>query len=301
MSDELPEIPAAAEPLPEITPLEIAETSGATDPDTALAKRLGRTGPGVLRFTLRDLLVITYAVPAERLKAHVPENLPLDMLPNVDGDRVAFIQTLCAFHENARWAALPEKAGGQSFHQITYRVLTRRAGRRGGFALRISTSTDEGRAAQRALSRDADFARFSVYIAGDPARATYTGYTLRATGDQGQTQIDARVAAAPEDGSPVAIPAPFASSEEAAAYFVDRPDNYFRASAPKAGIGLLPIHYGALPAPTFAELKVPPRLSLWTSLKLLTPDELQKPHSLMIFPAIDTTSFTPQFARLNRK
>jgi hypothetical protein len=247
--------------------------------------------PATVTFTLRDLMVVTYAVPVDRVRPQVPESLALDMLPSPEGDRLAFVQTLCAFHENAHWSVLPLRTRGQSFHQITYRVLTRRAGRRGAFALRTYVSTDEGRAAQRALSRDAGFARFALYIAGDPARGAYSRYTLRAQGDQGQTQVEARAI------DPV-VPSPFTTAEALTTFLIDRPDNYFRASAPKSGIGLLPQQYGAPAAATFAELVAPPRLSLWSTLGLGSPEELQTPYVTLLIPSVTVTSLPPRFARL---
>lgn len=271
---------------------------GAPDPtlailaDTSPSAKAGRDHPATVAFTLRDLLVVTYAVPADRLRPHVPESIALDRILSPEGEQLALVQTICAYHENARWSVLPDKAGGQSFHQITYRALTRRDGRRGAFALRTYVSTDEGRAAQRALSRDADFARFSLYIAGDPARASYDTYTIRAQGDLGQTQIDLRAIPAPET-----TPFPFTTVEEMTAFLVDRPENYFRASAPKTGIGLLPQVYGALPQPTFAETVAPPRLSLLTTLRLLSPEDIGQPFAVLLFPAVNVTSFAPRFAR----
>ena len=257
-----------------------------------------RRSPTTATFTLRDLLVLTYAVPAEAVRPHVPESIALDMLPSVEGERMAFIQTTCAYHENARWSMLPEKAGGQSFHQITYRVLTRREGRRGAFALRTYVSSDEGRLAQRGISRDADFARFDIYIAGDPARATYDGYKLRAQGDVGRTQIDAR--ALPTLNP---MPFPFGSMGELASFLVDRPDNYFRASFPKTGIGVVTQDYGPLIAPfppVALELTEAPRLTLWTGLDLLPANDPPKPYAALVFPSVTVTSHPPRFAKFKK-
>ena len=124
-------------------------------------------GAATATFTLRDLLLVTYAVAPGAVRPLVPEGLPLDLLPTETGETVAFVQTLCAWQEDARWSVLP--AGmGQSFHQIVYRVLTRKGGQKGAWAYRTYLSQDETRLASRAVSRDTEFARFSAYIAGDP-------------------------------------------------------------------------------------------------------------------------------------
>lgn len=258
------------------------------------APRHHRGGPVSATFTLRDLLVVTYAVPAERVRPHVPADLPLDMLPGPDGERLAFLQTLCAFHADARWSLLPEGVG-QSFHQVTQRVLVRRESRRGTFLLRAFVGSDEAHTAQRAVNRNAEFARFSVYIAGDPARATYQRYSVRAVADQAQAQLDVRLPSTTDEGTP---PLPFATLTEAAAFLVDRPDTYFRASAPRTGIGLQPWRYGPLPDPLVGEVTAA-RNTLWTGLPLalLTPEDLLKPYATLLFPSVLVTSGAPRYAR----
>ena len=248
-------------------------------------------GPASTTFTLRDLLMVTYALPAEKVAPLVPEGLPLDKLPGPDGESVAFVQTLCALHADARWSPLPESAG-QSFHQVTQRVLVRRDGRRGVFLLRTLIGSDEARLAQRALNRDTDFARFSVYIGGDPARASYERYTIRAVSDEGQTQFDLRAA------KETTVPAPFGTLAEATAFFTDRPDTYFRAAAPRAGIGVQTWRYGFLPEAWSGELTAA-RVSQWTAppLSLLMPDALLKPYLTLLFPAVTVTAGVPRYAR----
>ena len=111
---------------------------------------------------VRDLLIVTYAVPVERLRPLLPAGLAPDQLPGADGESVGFAQTLCGFYEDARWSPLPDGAG-QSFHQASYRILTRREGRRGAFHWRTFVSASENHAAKRILDKQADFARFLLF------------------------------------------------------------------------------------------------------------------------------------------
>jgi hypothetical protein len=240
----------------------------------------------------RDLLIVTYAVPAARVRAHLPEGLSPDLLPGPDGESLAFLQTLCAYHEDARWSPLPGFAG-TSFHQVAYRILTRRAGKRSVFILRTFVSTSELHATKRAIAREADFARFTFFIDGDPARNAYHRYHIRAVGDLGQTNLE--VNALPE---PPPVPAPFGKADDMVTFLTQREENYFKASVPKNAIGLSPTRHDPL-TPAYGELATAPRLTPWTELKLLTPDELQHPLTVYLQAALTVYAYPPRLVRLN--
>lgn len=248
-------------------------------------------GAATLTVTIRDFLIVTHAVPAERVRPFVPDGLPLDMLPGPDGQRLAFVQTTCFFNENFHWSPLPEETG-MSFHQSTYRILTRREGRRGAYFLRTYLSTSSSQTAQRAIAREADYARFFVHITGDPVQGTYEQYTMRAVGERGQTALDVR-ALLPESA---AVPSPFARFEEMALFLTQREEGYFAASAPPHRTGLLPVEHPPM-QPVPGEL-VAARMTLWTELGLLAPDELLKPISVLIQPSVVFTGYPPRLTRL---
>jgi hypothetical protein len=245
-------------------------------------------GAATLSVTLRDFLIVTYAVPAERARPHVPAGLPLEMLPGPDGARLAFLQTTCFFNDNLHWS--PLAGPGLSYHQSTYRILTRRGGRRGAFFLRTYLGTIAAHIAQRAVAREVDHASFTVHITGSPLEGHYDTYTVRAVGERGQTALDVRgLPAAPS------LPPPFTRWEEMVFFLTQREEGYYDAAA--GGIGLLPVEHAPLhPAP--AEL-VAARLSLWTDLDLLAPEDLLQPVAVLIQPSIVFTSFPPRLVRLD--
>lgn len=269
---------------------ELPESTETKPVAVAEARRGG--GPATLSLTLRDLLVVTWAVPAERIRPHVPEKLPLDLLPGPEGERIAFVQTLCAYYESARWSPLPERVGS-SYHQVSHRVLTRREKKRGTFVLRTYVSTSEAHGTQRSATRDADYARFSLHIDGDPARGTYRSYTVRCVGDLGQANLEVR--ALPE--TPETPPAPFGKWADMVDFLTDRPENYFRASTPKTGIGLLPVEQGRITEPRHAEV-VSAKQTLWTETNILSSEELLKPLSVLMVAAVPLSSYPPRYARL---
>ncbi len=253
-----------------------------------------QAGAGTLTVTLRDFLIVTYAVPEARVREHVPAFLPLDTLPNADGERVAFVQSTCFFNDDMRWSKAPE-GSGLSFYQSTYRVLTRREGRRGAYFLRTYLGTGPSHTAQRAIAREADFARFFVHVAGDPARASYDAYTVRVVGERGQTNLDVR-AAAPD----APLPVPFGSFADMAHFLTQREEGYYAASAPKNATGLLPVEHAPM-TPVRAELAAPAKLTLWTDLGILKPDELAEPLAVLIQPSVVFTAFPPRLTGAETK
>ena len=125
------------------------------------------TGVATTTATLRDMLLVTWALPADRLRPHVPAALPLDRLPGPDGASLAFVQVLIALRLGARWSPLPN-TWGESFRQAEVRALVRVDGRRGAFVLRSYVSHAALASALLPVARSVDEGRFSFYVAGDP-------------------------------------------------------------------------------------------------------------------------------------
>jgi len=248
-------------------------------------------GPATFTVTLRDFLIVTYAVPAERARAHVPEKLALDMRPAPDGDagEMAFVQTTCSFSDNLHWSPLGENAGGLSYHQSTYRILTKRGDRRGAFVLRTYVGTTEAYASQRAAAREVDYTPFDVHIAGDFTQGRYETYNVRAVGERGQTALDVRGLAAAGTQAPPPL-ASFPNTDDQTFFLTQREETYYHAAV--GGIGLMPVEHAPL-RPVAAEL-VAARLSLWTDLEVLSKDDLLRPVSVLIQPSVVFTTFPPR-------
>lgn len=241
--------------------------------------------------TLRDLLVVTYAVPAERVRAHVPEGLRPDLLLSAEGESLAFLQTTCAYHEDSRWSPLPGSLASSSYHQVAHRILTRREGKRGAFVLRTFISSTELSFSRRAIERTMEFARFTIYVDGNPAHAAYRRYNLRAVGETAKTELEVT---ALSEGPAAALP--FTHTEERDRFLIQREELFYRAGAYKKGISLTPIQYGPV-TPTYGQIATA-RLSLWTDLNLLTPEELTTPVVVHILPELTTVTSPPRLVKL---
>ena len=265
-------------------------------------------GAATLSGTLRDYLLVTWAIPAARLRPHVPQELPLDVLPDASGNLLAFIQVVCYYHDNLHWSPV-KGSDGASFHQITYRALTRYKGKRGVYDLRSYLSTDDARNALHVIAREVDFARFAVHIAGDPVRGVYDRYTIRAVGDRGQTNLDikfpqtseAPVSGEGSDGESelqektAPVSTPFPRFEDMVHFLTQREEQYFAAFLPKAALTLVPLRHEPL-MPINAELATA-RASVFTDTGLLTSEELQRPIGVFVQPAVTVTAYPPRLAK----
>jgi hypothetical protein len=283
------------------TPVEeaIPKTIPASAPAGLFARLKSRLeapekGAATVTGTLRDYLVVTWAVPADKARPYVPEELPLDLLPNAEGELNAFIQVLCYYGENVHWSPLQNDPLAQSYHQVIYRILTRYQNKRGAFNLRSYFSSEEVRNTQRVVAREVDYARFFVHINGDPARNTYSSYNLRSVGDRGQTLVEVNFPEG-EEAEAAPIPAPFAKFEDMTLFLTQREESYFAASTPKTGIGLIPASYEPLQLRT-GILKTA-RASLFTDNRLLTPDDLLHPTAVLLQPSFTLTTYPPRLAR----
>lgn len=263
-------------------------------PLARLKRRLEAPARGALTLsvTLHDFLLVTYAVPAERARPHVPAGLPLDVLPGPDGEPLAFVQSTCFFNDNLHWSPTPGGPPGLSYHQSTYRILIRRNKRRGAFFLRTYVGTASAFTSQRAVAREVDYAPFSVAIVGDPACGRYDAYTVRAACDRGQTALDIRALS-----EPAVTPSPFGRFDDMAFFLTQREEGYYAPAAAPAGFwGLMPVEHHVL-RPVAVEL-TSARLSLWTDLEILTPDDLLRPLAAFVQPTVVFTTFPPRLVKL---
>ncbi|MDX1934702.1 MAG: DUF2071 domain-containing protein [Capsulimonadales bacterium] len=260
-----------------------------------------RTNPTMTRATVRDHLIVTYAVPPERVVPHLPEGLVPDRLPNVQGDLTAFVQVTCGLFQSARWAPLPELAG-DDFFQVTFRILVRRAvaepdrdrteNRGGVWVIRTLASTAERHLSRRLVDRSADFARIRLFVDGDPARGRYSLYQVRAEADDGPTNLSITFPEMPTES----VPAPFGSLADMTGFLTERPEQFFRMPIPGSAVGYLSLRQDPVTA-LQGELTAA-RIAPLIEAKLLTGDEAAAPQSTLLIPSVTLQAYPPRPIRL---
>ncbi len=188
--------------------------------------------------TLRDLLVVTWAVPESELRPLVPDTLPLDRLPGEGGALFGFVQLTCALHEATRWSPLPE-ALGDSYHRADVRVLVRpEHGDPGVFVLHSYISAPGIVGALFPVTKGADEGRFKLHVAGNPVHDAFSSYTVRVSTDG----IQAEATVQPTLEPPAT---PFGPWETLTPYLTQRLPHFWAARV-GSGLTLIPTHHEPL-------------------------------------------------------
>ena len=146
---------------------------------------------------LRDLFIVTWAAPLEKLQSMVPAGTVLERLPNHEGQLVGFVQVVFALWDAARWSPLPASLG-DDFHETTLQILTRTEGERSAFVVTQFVGSTQMTTTLLPFTRAAEEARFQFYLAGDPARQTFEKLGLKITTHSTQVHLRAEVCETPE-------------------------------------------------------------------------------------------------------
>lgn len=146
---------------------------------------------------LHDLLIVTWAVPADSLQSLVPAGTTLERLPCEDGSLVGFVQLLFALRDDARWSVLPASLG-DDFHEATLQVLTRDTDGPSAFVVKHFVASTQIATSLMPFTQAAEEARFHVYVAGDPARQTFEKLGIKLTTHSVQVHVRGEATELPE-------------------------------------------------------------------------------------------------------
>ena len=276
-----------------------------TTTNTPLKNAVALKKPLTATSNLLDLIVITWAVPTERVAALIPSGLSLDRLPNAEGDLVAFVQFACALHAGRRWSPLPASTG-DAFHRADFRVLVRptatpvksdnitNTNRKtpATFLLQTHLSTEEARISMRAVAKEARFGRFNLHIAGNPALAECLRYELTLQDDD--SQITTIVAEA-MDSNDDTVPAPFASGEDMAKFLLARDETYYAGSL--GGVGKVPFERTEYQPKPLKLLSA--KIPFFIKQNILTESELSQPLCMFYQPGLVVNVYPPRSAVLD--
>jgi len=262
--------------------------------------------------TLRHFLIASYAIPATRVRALVPDHFALDTL-KVGGETCAILQTTCFLNENFHYTPLPKPS--LDFWQSTYRVLTRSPLREdtdgrvaapgqvmvredpGAWFFHTFLGTRASWILQRAVAAGAEYADFNVIQRSD-SHNYHQFLADIVPQDSLPTQIAVRSLS---QQTPVA---PFASWNKMVNFLTHRLNGYYQMTSLTGGenIGVLAVEHEPM-QPLLAEL-VPvageiaeARLGTWEKLGLMSQLEMRRPFALLIQPQIVFVSHAPKLLR----
>jgi len=247
------------------------------------------------RLCLTDLLVLTYLVPLPKVSSLLPFGFAPDVLPNEAGDLCAVVQTTAAFCEQARLSFAP-KDSGESYREITYRVLGRVAkSEPGAYVLRSFYTADAVYLAHRAVEKNADFARATVHISGNPVSGSLAGYRLRTVADRGTTEWD--TVTSDTENAPAA---PFGNFADQTRFLLRRTALYFAPVAPVRGwYGLSPLVFPAELPPAVSSRLVSARLTPWREWGVMDAEAASAPQSVLYLPKLSVSAYAPRPVKLS--
>lgn len=261
-----------------MTPAAGPERAGGADGAGTRPEHEPRRLPAMLRgrVEVRDFLLVTYAVPVERLHGQLHGDLHPDLHPetvtDAQGRQRALVSATCFRNDRLRWAGGPGPT--HDFHQSTFRsyVVHRRRGA-GALFLASATSTVPSTIGQRLGLRDTRRGRFTVHTerTGDAGYARYAATIEQPVG------VDELVAVATEPAR--AVP-PFRSGREHVRFLTHRLHGY-AVSLPGVWVDA-PVLHREMAA--FQGQLVRARLPSLDRLGLVGEAEWSRPFSVLVAP-----------------
>ena len=235
---------------------------------------------------LENVILITHAVPAERILRHLPEGLALETFDAEDGREMSFVTTTCFCNRDVRWRLTRRPT--HTFNQITFRTYVTHGSDRGLYFFGDYVDTLSSWAVQGALAAGTQRARFDVDVARE-GRA-YRRYSCSArSGDE-------EVAFVAEASGEPAAPRPFTTGRQHAQFLTFRLHGFA-----KNPFGLH--SHGRVDHRRFRPLSgrlIEGRFDFWENLGVLEPGEALSPYSILVEPHIRFILLPPRPVRLQR-
>lgn len=227
---------------------------------------------------IENLLVVTHAVPAERVRLHVPGGLELDLIKGPEDEDVALVSATCFLNTDFHWPGTHS-----AFHQSTYVTYTRPNGEAGVYIL--ANFLERGTPLLERLAVENSYpADFDVSLSYDPSSRSYGTYYCEILSDHGDTIIQVRSA-----GGEPEVSMPFTSPREMAMFITHRLTACFPMAG--GGLGIMSAEHEEMD-PVGAEL-LAGQFDLWEKLGILRLEESELPYSVLIQPRIALSGHFP--------
>lgn len=239
------------------------------------------THPASFKVTVRDFALITHCVPATRVRTLLPRNVELQTFRDEQtGESLAFVSVATFFNSRFHWSHAPRRPS-LNFYQATYRTYVNFRGRNAVYFFHIFLETIPSYLIQRSVAQCTHKAEFEVDASID--LHGYRDYSCVFKNRGGITQFALEARELPE------AKAPFRSGEELSQFLYYRLHGVFRSSV---GVFADQMVYHRRVYPWSGRLKAG-RFDFWTRHGILTPDEAQRPYSVLVEPSVDFTLYPP--------
>ena len=242
---------------------------------------LGLSRVTTAQVDVQNFALVTHAVPAERVRKHLPARFELETFVSKSGREMAFISSSTFCNRQIRWSAARYPA--HDFDQCTFRTYVTWQGLRGAYFFGTYVSTRLSYVGQRMVAANTRLADFDVDIRG---------------GAEGYPVFDARVVAGDQQlvlqlealEKPSAQP-PFASVNEHTQFITYRLHGFARSPF---GETYGPIEHCHMD-PWAGRLREG-RFDFWEDMGVLEPDEANDVFSVLVEPSVRFTLHPPRRA-----
>jgi hypothetical protein len=222
---------------------------------------------------VRNFALVTHAVPADRVRTHLPDPYTLETFHDEGGVERCLVSATCFCNGDFRWSALSYPR--LTFDESTFRTYVTHRGRRGVYFLRRFLSRPLAFFPQRLFEMKAALGDFDVETEVDPAGYERYSCTVRSRDVTNAFVVRARDEPVPRF--------PFETSDELVDRITYRLHGFFSSSA--GAQGHMPVSHRPM-TPWWGEL-VSARFDTWSDLGILERDEASKPHSVLVEPIVN--------------
>lgn len=238
-------------------------------------------------FTVEDFLIVTWAVPAERVRPLVPARLELDTIAGPDGAPRALLSTVSFQNRRFHWPGAPGL--GIDFPQMNFRTYVRHPVSPAVYFFAAYLGHPLIWLGQRLLAANVYRARIQRTV--ERAGLGYRSYRVTARGPHGTTRLAVRDGTQPPPPTP-----PFASGSELALFITQRLLGY----GPRVDGRLDQVEVAHRPLELLAGTWVGGDQAVWQKLGLLTPAEAARPYAVLLSARGQFRAPVPDLRRFGR-
>jgi uncharacterized protein YqjF (DUF2071 family) len=238
-------------------------------------------GPPVFSVTVKNFALITYSVPAERIRMHLPTDYELETFQGQDGLR-GFVSTTCFCNQDYRPRGI--NIPRHTFNESTYRTYVTHKGRKGVYFFGRYLGTRVAWLCQRPVTRHVYNADFTISTDKE-RRSNYSSYVCDAASEAGVTSFSLKALEVPR-----AQP-PFPSADALVQFLTYRLHGFYTDSL--GAQGHMPVQHPRMTA-VAGQLSTG-RFGLWEELGIVTEEEAVDPYSVLVIPEVPFRLYAPRF------
>lgn len=223
---------------------------------------------------LTNFCMVTYAVPSERVRSHIPAGLTLDIRFNAQGEEKAFVSAVLFLNDHIRLFPTPWPTF--TFRQVNYRTYVHHGDEPGVWFFRLMQHSKMASFNRRVFGAPTFFAPMELAVAFDEHANAFRSYRFDSEAPDHMLHLDVQPALNPPD-----LEGLFTSHAELEAFLTSRPDGYFN-NRRKPGITSIAVWHELL-KPSYG-IATTAQFSTLNDLGIVPTEEQAAPYCVMLSP-----------------